>query len=114
MLFLALATLVEATETIAPRHFEEPCFRMAAGDRLEYSFNARAPLDFNLHYHEGDDVLYPKRLKDVRRYKGRFEAELDQTYCLMWSNRSTAPITLDYQYKLYPEEVDDASHTGDR
>lgn len=114
MLFLALATLVEATETIAPRNFEEPCFTMTAGDRLEYSFTARAPLDFNLHYHEGDDVHYPERLKAVRRHAGHFEAKFDQTYCLMWRNRSSAPITLDYQYKLYPQEVDNASHSGDR
>ena len=114
MFFLALATLVEATETIAPRKFEEPCFAMSAGDRLEYRFEAAAPLDFNLHFHEADAVHYPARLEAVSQHTDTFVAEVDQTYCLMWSNRSDAPVTLDYQYKLYSEEVDDAPDTGDR
>ncbi len=114
LLALSLGSLVESVVIVQPGHFEEPCFPMAAGERLEYGFTSSGAMDFNLHYHEGSGVHYPVRLKAVRAHSGDFVAESGQTYCLMWSNRGRTPVELDYHYRLYTEEVEHAPATGHR
>lgn len=84
---------------------EEPCFTLAMTDRLEYSFNSDSPLDFNLHYHEGQGVSFPVEMKNVSAHKGTFVATGSRKYCLMWTNRGEAPLELHYDYQLFRGEA---------
>ena len=44
---------------IAPYGIHETCLKLAVGDRLDWRFESRWPVDFNLHYHEGQAVIMP-------------------------------------------------------
>lgn len=77
----------------------EDCVRLVPGDRLEWSFQAQAPLDFNIHYHEGSAVILPVVREKVAGAEGVFEPLTAQDYCLMWEAGSRGTL-LDYKVRL--------------
>jgi hypothetical protein len=80
---------------IAPNSFEERCVKLVAGQSLRYRFKASTPLDFNIHYHRGNDVFYPVRKAAVAARTGRFRAKSPDTYCLMWENRGKSVAVIE-------------------
>jgi len=84
---------------IAPYALHEECMKLVPGDRLEYHFDAGAPLHFNIHYHEGKAVVLPISLDGVRSEGGVFQPAVAQDYCLMWEAGATG-TTLDYRIVL--------------
>jgi hypothetical protein len=42
-------------------------------------------VDFNIHYHRGDEVFYPVKREAMRRDGGTFTAKTGEDYCWMWS-----------------------------
>jgi len=86
---------------LAPYDIHEECLRLAVGDRVEYDFSAAAPVDFNIHYHEGNAVLAPVVREKVHADSGMFAPRLAQDYCLMWE-AGPAGAVLDYRVRLRP------------
>jgi hypothetical protein len=84
----------EHVATLAPGRFIELCGPLAKEQSIAWSFKAERPLDFNIHYHAGDKVVYPARRKSVAALDGRLDVKLDQDYCWMWSNKSPQPAAL--------------------
>jgi hypothetical protein len=74
--------------------FEELCFELGAGQSMRYTFDAGAPLEFNLHWHRGNEVLYPVRIDAIARIGGVFRAPQSEAYCLMWTNRKRSSVAL--------------------
>ena len=72
----------------------EECFRLPADASIGYVFEASAPVDFNIHFHRGSDVLYPVRVDQARRGEDRFTAPSAEEYCLMWTNPTAQPVTI--------------------
>ena len=70
-------------KTLAPGEGHEECFPMKAGQRLSYSFEAEAALDFNVHYHVGEGITYPVQKSGTRREQGELQVNVPQDYCLM-------------------------------
>ena len=101
---LVLKELIELTVAVDPGGIEEPCFPLARGERLEYVFKAAAPLDFNLHFHDDDGVHFPVDLRGMATGEGQYVAPYDRTYCLMWTNKESSPVELEYQYRTYTKE----------
>jgi hypothetical protein len=81
--------------TLAPGRFFEACGKLDAGASVRWQFDAAAGLDFNIHYHQGKDVVYPAQLKAVARAADTLAVKLSQDYCWMWTNRSAAPVQLE-------------------
>ena len=81
----------ERSVNVAPGKFAEVCGKLPAGLNVAWSFEASAPLDFNVHYHLGKEVLFPSKLSAVAAAKDTLMTKIDQDYCWMWSNKSTAP-----------------------
>jgi hypothetical protein len=69
---------------IAPYEAHEECAQLAAGERLDYRYRASEPLDFDIHYHEGNAILSPLVRERSTQDSGTFEAPSAQAYCLMW------------------------------
>jgi hypothetical protein len=69
---------------IAPYAMHEECAHLTAGERLDYRYQSSAPLDFNIHYHEGNAVLAPVVREHSTGDSGWFEARVAQDYCLAW------------------------------
>lgn len=79
---------------VAPGQFAEWCSRLRQGDKVEWLFEAQAPVNFNVHFHEGKDVRYPSRQDGVTKAGGTLNVAVEQDYCWMWSNKSTVPVTV--------------------
>jgi len=69
---------------LPPFQMHEECVKLEPGDRVDYTFKADAPLQFNIHYHEGSAVIMPVTRDKAMSDAGRFEAIVAQEYCLMW------------------------------
>lgn len=74
--------------------FAEVCGELAADERVSWAFEADIELDFNIHFHAGDDVTYPVQSPQVRSLADELTAPVDQTYCWMWTNRLDTPAML--------------------
>lgn len=85
-----------STLQIEPDSVHEDCFAMEPGQVMQYAFESRLPLEFNVHFHEGAEVFYPVLKKDVTMDEGSYEAEKRNYYCLMWTNHKQEPVALIY------------------
>ncbi len=77
---------------IAPGKFNEHCLKIDAGKAIRYRFEAAAALDFNIHHHRGNDVLYPVKRDGIARAQAVFRAPASGDYCLMWTNTGRVQV----------------------
>ena len=80
--------------SVAAGKFVEVCGKLQAGLKVQWEFDASAPVDFNVHYHLGKEVVFPAKLTAVTTAKDLLETKVEQDYCWMWTNKSAAPATL--------------------
>jgi hypothetical protein len=84
---------------LPPYQIHEECVQLLPGDRLEYAFDAQAPLSFNIHYSEGAVLVMPLSRERVTSDRGDFKPTLAREYCLMWeAGPQGTPV--DYQVRL--------------
>ena len=84
----------ERSLNVAPAKFAEVCGRLPAGLKVRWDFEAGAPLDFNVHYHVGKEVVFALKLTAVAAARDVLDTKIDQDYCWMWSNKSASPATI--------------------
>ena len=60
------------THDLKPGGVAEECLHLAAGKSRTFEWTADGPLDFNIHFHRGDDVTYPVKLNGQAKGTGRF------------------------------------------
>ena len=82
----------EHAEPIAAGRFLEVCGKFEQGQRLDWSFEAGAPVDFNIHYHVGERVEFPEKRSAVGSFGGVFVAPVTQHFCWMWKNTGTTEV----------------------
>ena len=80
---------------VPARGFEEHCVKLAAGERVHYRFNASSEVDFNIHYHRGEDVHYPVRTGASRSEDAIFRAPEADVYCLMWERKGEGAVRVE-------------------
>ena len=80
--------------TVAPGKFAEWCGKLRKGEKVTWRYEAAAPLDFNVHYHEGKDVRFPAKHDGAAKAEGTLDVGVDHDYCWMWTNKAAAPVTL--------------------
>jgi len=78
--------------TLGPGKTHEECVRLQAGQSRKWYWRASAPVEFNIHYHEGSEVFYPTKREDVSKGRGRFKAKVAQEYCWMWTAKADATV----------------------
>lgn len=74
--------------TVPAGRFAEVCGKLPARSAVAWTFDAEAPLDFNVHYHQGKKVEYPAKLTGVSKGSDTLKTETEQDYCWMWSNKT--------------------------
>lgn len=79
---------------IATGKFVEVCAKLPAGLKVEWSFEASGPTDFNIHYHEGKVTAFPAKMSQVARGQETLHVKAEQRYCWMWSNKTAEPVAL--------------------
>ena len=75
--------------TIKPGKVFEKCMALVPPQKIEYRFESAAKINFNLHYHKGEQVYYPVKLDRTNGESGLYEAKAKETYCLMWENKTS-------------------------
>ena len=70
--------------TVNSDEIGEACPELQAGQTLSFNFESTKSAEFNLHYHEGDEVTYPVEPQSLMEITEDYKAPIDQTYCLMW------------------------------
>ena len=80
--------------SIAPGKFVELCGKLPAGLKVRWHFDADQPLDVNVHYHLGKQVVFPFKRSAVAQAGDTLDAQTEQDYCWMWTNKSPAPAAL--------------------
>jgi len=84
----------ERTLMLAPGRFIESCGELRKGQSIAWSFTADGPVDFSIHYHDGQRLAVPARHDGVADAKGSLAVGVDQVYCWMWTNKSAAEVKL--------------------
>ena len=81
--------------------FREHCDRLAAGEKRLFHWKSTAPVDFNVHYHQGNDPIYALKRDAMRGDGGTLTAKVEQDYCWMWTARN-APARVQGQVETRP------------
>ena len=104
MAWLSASTFSQAGKpiTIKPGKVHEKCLSLTPPQKLTYSFESAAKLNFNLNYRKGDLVYYPVKLDRTNGESGLYEAKARENYCLVWENKSGADVALTYSAKIAP------------
>ena len=84
---------------LEPGAMHEECARVEAGDQRRYHWKSDAPVDFNIHYHQGTEVFYPVKRGGMRGDGGTFAAKTGEDYCWMWTARDR-PAKLEGRIEL--------------
>ena len=84
----------ETAVSVAPGKFAEVCGPLDRGQSVAWSFKADRPMNFNIHYHEGKQVVFPAKQDAAVDAQGKLDVSLSQDYCWMWTNKANAPIRL--------------------
>jgi hypothetical protein len=74
--------------TLEPGKVHEACMQLERGDRRRYEWKASAAADFNIHYHRGNEVVYPEKRDGVKSWRGGFTSKSPEEYCWMWTART--------------------------
>lgn len=79
---------------IAAGKFDEHCLKLDAGEAIRWRFAASGAVDFNIHAHRGNAVIFPVRRDGVQRASGSFRSRAAEDYCLMWTNGGGTAVTV--------------------
>lgn len=83
------------TATLAPKAVLEVCGQLPPDSRVEWSFESSAPLAFNIHVHQGQEVAYTARLEQADRAQGRQRFDAEPAHCWMWTNRGVVAVKVE-------------------
>ena len=86
--------LFETAVKVAPGTFAEVCGQLAKDQSVAWWFKGDRPMNFNIHYHEGKQVVFPARQDAVVEAQGKLDVGLAQDYCWMWSNKTDSAVQL--------------------
>jgi hypothetical protein len=89
---------VHATR-VEPGKFVEVCERLPKGTQVAWSFRSATPMDFNIHYHEGQAVKFPAKKNASSSAQGVLNAAVEQDFCWMWTNKRKAAANLQLTLK---------------
>lgn len=85
--------------TLEPTKIHEECMRLEAGDKRRFHWKSDAPVDFNVHYHEGKEVFFPVKRDAMRGDGGTFTAKAGEDYCWMWTAKN-APVKVEGRVEI--------------
>lgn len=73
----------------------ELCGKLEAGLKIDWRYQSTQALDFNIHFHEGKEVVVPVKHKAKAELQEQFEVKQTQGYCWMWTNKSKEKASLE-------------------
>lgn len=90
------------TATLAPRELLEVCGKLPRGGSVAWSFEAGAPLPFNIHVHQGKAVAYPAKLDKAEKAQGLQVFDAEPAHCWMWTNTAAEAVKISVELQQQP------------
>jgi hypothetical protein len=81
----------------------EICGPLDANAVVDWNVKSPSPVDFNIHYHQGEEVVYPARQNGVSKLNDRLTVTAAQTYCWMFTNTAQNPTVITLDLQLNPD-----------
>jgi len=81
---------------MAPYEFRELCIAMQDKQKIDVRFQSDAPIDYDIHYHDGFAIRFPVKRAGVKSHAETFVADGKRAYCLMWFNGGLEETSLRY------------------
>jgi len=81
----------------------EICGPLDANAVVDWQMKSSTPIDFNVHYHQGEEVVYPTRQNGVSNLADRLAATTAETHCWMFTNTKTTPTVITLNLQLNPD-----------
>ena len=78
----------------------EECLKLLQENEVVYSFEASDPLTFDIHYHDGTQIVDAFAKKTISDLKATLQPEIVQEYCMSWSNHQPKEVQLKYQFQI--------------
>ncbi len=85
---------------IEPGKVHEVCMTLLEGQNVAYFFKSSETMNFNIHYHEGEKVIFPVEEYPTNMGSDVFSAPIEQGYCLMWTNPTLVTVELEVRYEV--------------
>ena len=85
---------LEQSLVVPAQSSTELCGRLRAGTQVTWRFESSAPASFNVHYHQGKEIVYAAKEDSTSGLPGTVDVQSDQSFCWMWSNKTAAPISV--------------------
>lgn len=86
------------------RDYAEVNLNMVPGDHFQFSWEASAPVYFNVHFHGADGTERPIEERG-EALEGNFTADMTEVYALLWRNEGTSEVEIrlemDGRYRLH-------------
>jgi hypothetical protein len=98
-----LAPKVVSGVALAPYATLEECVVLDSGERIAYRFEAKQPVAFNVHFHDGNAVIMPVASDSTTSESGDFTADRKEVYCLAWEAGAEGSV-LDYRVSPWPRQ----------
>jgi hypothetical protein len=81
----------------------EICGPLDANAVVDWQVKSSTPIDFNVHYHQGEEVVYPTRQNGVSKFTDRLAVTAAETYCWMFTNPQSTPTVITLDLQLNPD-----------
>ena len=78
----------------------EECLKLLQENEVVYSFEASHPLTFDIHYHDGTQIIDAFAKKTIATMEATLKPEIVQEYCMTWSNHQPQAVQLKYQFQI--------------
>ena len=78
----------------------EECLKLLQENEVVYSFEASHPLTFDIHYHDGTQIVVAFAKKTIAALDATLKPEFVQEYCMTWSNHQPQAVQLKYQFQI--------------
>lgn len=97
--FVADEPRTATEQPIAPYAFHEECAALQEGAKLDYHFEAKAPVTFQIYYREGNAFISTVNRDDVTEFGGVFSVPAARRYCLRWDAGPQGAV-VDFRIRL--------------
>ena len=94
-------TKAMTTFEIAPYEIHEECMLLTPGARIDYRFEAKMPVYFDIRYREGSAIISTVSRDETSEAAGVFAIPVARRYCVHWEAGREGAL-VDYRIRLLP------------
>ena len=98
---------MDSSVQIKPGDSYEECVELVPDQRMHYSFSSSKNVNFNIHYHTDESILYPVNEQNIIFWEDSmspddfdFYSKEQEYFCLMWDNHNSESVKVTFNYRV--------------